>query len=207
MSLLPATERQRTKKRQASTNTDHSAKDDKPKRPCPPTPVADPPYVDPERPSAYTEAIAAEICDRLAHGETLVKICQSEHLPSRTTVLRWVNENRHNFGDRFARARDLQFEHWADSLADVADSVRDKPEQVPAARLESENKRWLLARLKPSLYSEKFQADITSAGKPLASATDLDIAKALAHALAAPALPAPEPLDVEAVPVEKEGER
>jgi hypothetical protein len=113
-----------------------------------------------------------------------------------------------DFAEGFARARDLQFEHWADNLAEVADSVRDNPAQVPAARLDSENKSWLLSRLKPSLYSEKFQEDITSAGKPLASATDLDIAKALAHALAAPAaLPAPEPIDVEAVPIEPEGER
>jgi hypothetical protein len=188
----------------ARATDDRSINADKPKRPCPPTPVAEKPYVDPDRPALYTEEIAAEICDRLAHGETLVKICRSEHIPSRTTVLRWVQENRQNFGDRFARARDLQFEHWADNLADVADAVRDKPEQVPAARLDSENKRWLLARLKPSLYSEKFQADITSAGKPLASASDLDVAKALAHALQA--LPAPV-IDAEAVEVKPEGEQ
>jgi hypothetical protein len=167
--------------------------------------VAEKPHVDPRRPSLYTEEIAAEICTRLSHGETLSKICKDDHLPSRTTVLKWVNEDP-NYGNRFARARDLQFEYWADNLADVGDAVRDKPEQVPAARLDSENKRWLLARLKPSLYSEKFQADITSAGRPLTSVSDLDLAKALAHALAAPALPAPEPLDVEAVPVREEGE-
>jgi hypothetical protein len=111
-----------------------------------------------------------------------------------------------DFAEGFARARDLQFEHWADNLAEVADSVRDNPAQVPAARLDSENKSWLLSRLKPSLYSEKFQEDITSAGKPLASATDLDIAKALAAPAALPA-PEPEPIDVEAVPIEPEGER
>jgi hypothetical protein len=169
--------------------------------------VAEKPHVDPNRPSLYSEAVVAEICTRLAHGETLSKICQDEHLPSRTTVLNWVNEDRQNFAHRFARARDLQFEYWADNLADVGTTVREKPEQVPAARLDSENKRWLLARLKPSLYSEKFQADLTSGGKPLAAVSDLDLAKALAHALTVPALPAPEPLDVEAVPVNEEGEQ
>jgi hypothetical protein len=72
-------------------------------------------------------------------------------------------------------------------------------------------RKWLLARLKPSLYSEKFQADITSAGKPLAAVSDLDLAKALAHALAAPALPAPvidgEVVEVETVPMKNEGEQ
>jgi hypothetical protein len=42
-------------------------------------------------------------------------------------------------------------------------------------------------------------AGVGLAGKPLASASGLDIAKALAHALAAPALPAPEPIVVEAL--------
>ena len=177
----------------------------KPKRPCPPTPVAEKPYVDPKRSSLYTEDIATEICMRLSHGETLSKICKDEHLPSRTTVLKWVNED-HDFGNRFARARDLQFEYWADNLADVGDAVRGTPEQVPAARLDSENKRWLLARLKPSLYSEKFQADITSGGQPLQVA-NLDLAKALLQVLPSVALlPAPEAIDVDAVPVEPEGE-
>ena len=196
----------RLKAHRAKTRPTTSTKADKSKRPCPPTPIAEKPHVDPDRPSLYTEAIVAEICDRLAHGETLVKICQSEHLPSRTTVLRWVNENRDNFGGRFARARDLQFEYWADQLIDTGDAAIDKPETAPGARLASENRRWLLARLKPSLYSEKFQADITSAGQPLQVA-NLDLAKALLQVLPTVALPAPEPIDLEATSVELEGEQ
>jgi hypothetical protein len=148
--------------------------------------------------------VVDEILWRLAHGETLNRIIASDpdRFPARSTINYWV-QNRPEFAEKFARARDLQFEHWADNLVDVAADVREKPEQVPAARLDSENKRWLLARLKPALYSEKFQADITSAGKPIGSASDLDIAKALAHALAAPALPL---IEVEAVPIEPEGE-
>ena len=54
-------------------------------------------------------------------------------------------------------------------------------------------------------YGDRLQADITSAGRSLASASDLDIAKALAHALA-PALPAPTMIEAEAIEVKPEGE-
>ena len=84
------------------------------------------------------------------------------------------------------------------------------PEKAPGARLVLDAKKFLLSKLKPQVYGERFQADITSGGKPLSVASDLDIAKALAHALAVPALPAPEPLDVidvDAVPVKLEGEQ
>jgi hypothetical protein len=57
-----------------------------------------------------------------------------------------------------------------------------------------------LARVEhPARYGERVAADITSAGKALTAVSDLDIAKALAHALAERALPAPA-LEVEAVP-------
>jgi hypothetical protein len=88
-------------------------------------------------------------------------------------------------------------------IVDTADGAVANPEEANGRRLSVDVRKWLLARLKPGKYGDKL--DVTSAGKPLASATDLDIAKALAHALAAPALPPPEPIDVEAVEVEREG--
>jgi hypothetical protein len=70
-------------------------------------------------------------------------------------------------------------------------------------RLVVDSKKWLIARLRPAQYGDK--VDVTSAGRPLISASDLDIAKALAHALT-PALPAPEPIEVEAVEVKPGGD-
>ncbi|MGV0950103.1 MAG: hypothetical protein ACOYB3_05480 [Azonexus sp.] len=42
------------------------------------------------RPSLYTPAIAAEILDRLAAGESLRSICRAAHLPAESTVRGWV---------------------------------------------------------------------------------------------------------------------
>ncbi len=38
------------------------------------------------RPSLYTEALAADICRRLAEGETLRAICRDKAMPDKATV-------------------------------------------------------------------------------------------------------------------------
>ena len=184
-----------------------TAKADKPKRPCLPTPTATAPPRPRGGQTIYDEAIVEELLWRLAHGETLNRIIDSDpaKFPARSTVNDWV-QKRPDFSARFARARDLMFEHWADELVDVGDQAIDNPEKANGLRLACDNRKWLLARLKPALYSERFQADLTSDGKPLMVASDLDIAKALARALAAHALPAPTVIDAVATEVTPEGE-
>jgi hypothetical protein len=57
-----------------------------------------------ERPTQYNEALAAEICSRLADGELLCDICRPTRMPSRDTVRRWQSEHG-PFRDRYAVAR------------------------------------------------------------------------------------------------------
>ena len=45
------------------------------------------------RPSVFTPEIAAEICERIAMDESLIKICESDHMPSTNTVYRWLNDD------------------------------------------------------------------------------------------------------------------
>jgi hypothetical protein len=182
----------------------------RPKRPVTPTPrLYAPPPTD-DHPGKYSPEVIDDILRRVSHGETLTQACNSNpDFPSPPTVIDWVNENRHNIAERYARARDRQLERWADDLVDTSAEAVSDPAKAPGARLILDAKKFLLSKLKPHVYGDKI--DVTSAGKPLASVSDLDLAKALAHALA-PALPAPidvTPLDAEAVPVpdEPEGER
>lgn len=126
------------------------------------------------RPSLYTEEIAAEICQRIGEGETLNQICRDAHMPSRPTVVTWVLEDREGFSNRYARARDLQLEHWADEVIDVADDAtndfmekkngEDKEsswslngEHVQRSRLRIDSRKWLLSKLKPQQYGEKLE--------------------------------------------------
>lgn len=121
----------------------------------------------------YTEEIAVEICQRLAEGETLRSICCDEHMPRRSTISAWVATNREGFSDRYARARDMQIEYWADEIIEIADDASNdwmernggeeneswivNGEHVSRSKLRTENRKWLLSKLKPERYGDKVQ--------------------------------------------------
>jgi hypothetical protein len=56
------------------------------------------------RPTAYTEEIAAGICERLVMGESLRNICQSDGVPHLSTIMRWLGHKDHAvFRELYAR--------------------------------------------------------------------------------------------------------
>jgi hypothetical protein len=123
------------------------------------------------RPSSYTKAIADEICERLAHGESLNSICKSDHMPSKPTVLRWVIDNVQGFHDPYARAREVQLDGVADEILDLTDDSRNDwmqregkdgevqvvldREHLDRTKLRVDTRKWLLTKLKPHRYGDK----------------------------------------------------
>lgn len=135
--------------------------------------VLNPPTVRPRgRPSKYTEALANEICERLADGETLTGICEDEHMPERRTVLRWKRDVD-GFASRYARAREDQRELWADELIDISDDGRNdwmekhvgrdetitvlNKEAVDRSKLRVDSRKWLLTKLDRPTFGEKVE--------------------------------------------------
>lgn len=72
------------------------------------------------RPKAVTPRIADEICERLADGETLKRICADDHMPARSSVSLHVVNNV-VFSDRVARAREAGSHVIVDEARDIAD--------------------------------------------------------------------------------------
>lgn len=132
------------------------------------------------RPCTYTEAIAAEICERLAAGETLRQVCKDPRMPPPSTVRLWVLDDREGFAERFARARDLLIEHWADEILDIADDATNdwmerhgkdgetaaafNPENVNRARVRIDSRKWLLSKLKPGRYGDRISTELSGPG-------------------------------------------
>jgi hypothetical protein len=58
------------------------------------------------RPSASIDEIAAEICERLASGESLRAICRDDHMPKARTVYLWIARDLHGFFQQYVRARE-----------------------------------------------------------------------------------------------------
>ena len=149
------------------------------------------------RPTVYTGAIADEVCTRLAAGETLREICRSDYMPDEKTVRSWAIENRSGFSPRYARARDLQIEHWADELISIADDASNdwmrrngkdealgwqfNGEHVQRSRLRSDNRKWLLSKLKPERYGERVDVNSTATVKTVDSMTDEELAERMSQ--------------------------
>lgn len=120
----------------------------------------------------YTPALADEICARHADGETLNEICRDEHMPSSSAVRRWVIDDIDGFAARYARARDLLLEHWADESIGIADDGRNdwmerhgkedkgwqaNGEHIQRSRLRIDQRKWLLSKLKPERYGDSLK--------------------------------------------------
>jgi len=89
--------------------------------------------------TTYTDEVAATICERLALGESLRRICaegsldgDKNSMPSKTTVFRWLEANE-SFRDQYARAREWQAETILDDILEIADETSHDSQEIEIA--------------------------------------------------------------------------
>lgn len=130
------------------------------------------------RPSTYTPEVGAEICVRLAEGETLTDICRDDHMPPRGTVTRWLVTDLHpDFSLAYARARHIQLEGFRDEILDIADDTRsdfiidpetNEPryvkEMTSRSRLRIDTRKFLLSKLMPETYGDSLKVSGPNGG-------------------------------------------
>ena len=102
------------------------------------------------RPSEYSEAIAAVICERLATGESLKRICDDANMPSRPAVFDWLRAHP-EFSDRYARAREAQADHFVDEIVTIADTEVDPQ----TARNRIDARKWVAGKMRPKVYGDR----------------------------------------------------
>jgi len=128
------------------------------------------------RPKGYTEKIAQQICDQIAEGYSLRKICKQQGYPSKTAVFRWLlDDSLKGFRDQYARAREMQAQGWADDIIDIADdgendtyiaSVDDEAvertnfDNIQRSRLRVDARKWILSKLLPKKYGDKIEIPV-----------------------------------------------
>lgn len=128
------------------------------------------------RPSVYTDAIAAEILERISDGQSLRSICVLDHMPARSTVFKWLSENV-SFSDQYAHARDAQADALFEDMLQIADDSSSdvkvigedgnerevcNTEFVQRSRLRVDTRKWMASKLAPKKYGEKVTAVHTS---------------------------------------------
>ena len=107
------------------------------------------------RPSKYTAALAAEICQRLSDGEDLFGICKDPHIPGESTVRGWVLDDREGFSAIYARAREIQANKMFEQILAIADEPVASSEDNARNRLRVDTRKWWLSRAMPRVYGEK----------------------------------------------------
>lgn len=132
------------------------------------------------RPTIYSEDLADTICARLSAGESLLKICEDDGIPSRTTIYQWVATNQ-AFADKYAHARNVGLDDMADDLIRLSD---DDERDVQRLRLRVDTRKWYLSKLAPKRYGERIE-HVGADGKDLIpQSSPEEVARKIAFLLA-----------------------
>jgi hypothetical protein len=82
------------------------------------------------RPTDYTDDLTNEFCRRVAGGRSVLSVCGDTDMPSDTTVYRWRQE-KPEFRDKLAQARDERLEAYADRMMALGTRVIEEAEFDP----------------------------------------------------------------------------
>jgi hypothetical protein len=96
------------------------------------------------RPAALTAELKAEICDRIALGETVRKIAAEPRMPAESTIYLVLARDR-DFAEDYGRARVIQCYSWEDEIIEIADGTagdwitREGADGTPARVVDQEH--------------------------------------------------------------------
>lgn len=110
-------------------------------------------------PVKFSQAVFDRICDRMSEGESLRAICKTVGMPNKRTVMRWVEADQ-KLQIQYSAAQQLRAEHYFDEIVDIADSKSD-PQKT---RVQIDARKWVLARMNPKKYGDKFTQELTGEG-------------------------------------------
>lgn len=134
----------------------------------------------------FSNEIFDRICERIANGESLRSICEDDDMPTRSSFLRWLaDEKNADLRDRYARAREAQADRIFDEILEIADDARNdwmetengpvlNQEHVQRSRLRIDARKWMAGKLRPKVYGDK--VDLTHAN-PDGSALQIVVKK------------------------------
>lgn len=138
------------------------------------------------RPTDYTKNLSDRICEKLADGMSLRKVCESDEFPSKATIFNWLRTNK-EFLDQYTRAKEESADSHVDDIDDIADNVGSpvfdddgklvmvdgKPLMVVDmvavnhAKLRIDTKKWIASKLKAKKYGDKIDHTHGGGDKPI----------------------------------------
>lgn len=135
------------------------------------------------RPSKYSIELAEKICLIIATSEKgLHDICtENTEFPHVATLMRWLgDDDKKQFRELYARARETQADYMASQILRIADDssedalrskgvknadgtkmvlIEENKEFVNRSRLRVDTRKFLMAKLAPKKYGDKIEVD------------------------------------------------
>ena len=74
-------------------------------------------------------------------------------MPAESTIYLWLLDNP-EFSEKYARAREIQAEVYADEIIHISDEVKPDAAEVAKARLQTDNRKWIASKLRPKKYGD-----------------------------------------------------
>lgn len=107
----------------------------------------------------FNQRIADRILEAIVDGKSLRSICELQSMPSRSTVLKWLEENP-SFADRYAHAREAAADSFADYIVALAAAANEN--NYNSIRVKVDALKWIASKLKPKRYGDRLelQADV-----------------------------------------------
>jgi hypothetical protein len=106
------------------------------------------------RPVEYSVEIFDDICARVAEGESLNKITKEEKYPVKMTFYRWLR-SVDGLSDQYGAAKMDRADTYADEIVDIADKQHTSNEDIQAAKLRIDARKWIACKLHPRNYGDK----------------------------------------------------
>ena len=103
------------------------------------------------RPTMYSDELGDKICEGIAEGLSLVKICKAKGMPAPRTIYKWRREND-VFMHNYARAREDAADHFVQEIKEIADEAEN--EDIQVAKLRCDVRKWTASRFNRA-YQER----------------------------------------------------
>lgn len=119
------------------------------------------------RPSKFSPELAAEICQRIAEGESLRSVCRDERIPTVLTIYNWMGAHP-EFLQQYTRAKEDRADTHGEEIVELADLppkyiVDDKGiERVDHGfeawrKTRIDARKWTASKLKPKSWGDRMQ--------------------------------------------------
>ena len=103
---------------------------------------------------SFSQELFDVVCERIANGESLGKICRDKDMPDKSSVTRWLAADEGGeLRNQYTRAREEQADAIFEDCLDIADDAT--PEDVQKARLRIDTRKWMAGKLRPKKYGDK----------------------------------------------------